>query len=207
MAVFKWLHLTDLHIGMSGEKHLWPNVRDAFFKDLDQLHKKCGPWDVVLFTGDLTQQGRPEKFKRLDGEARAPLWDHLRGLGSDPALLAVPGNHDLQRPKPSPAIRLLLKWADNPEIHEEFWEQQTSDYRQAIAAAFAGYNDWWRRCPYRASAEIQAKVYPEINPAGRFAVHLFGHMHENVIRSQSHGGGPMVRQWQGPSLFAGRFQR
>lgn len=283
MGVFNWLHLTDLHIGMSGEKHLWPNVRATFFDDLAKLHEKCGPWHAVLFTGDLTQKGEAAEFKRLDRDVFDPLWEHLKSLGSDPVLLAVPGNHDLQRPKPSPAVRLLLKWTDNPEIHEEFWEQQTSDYRQVITTAFANYGDWWRKCSYRGSVEIQdgllpgdfsatvenrdglsigvaglnttflqlaggdftgrlawdvrqfhaarggdgaewvkqhdacillthqgpdwlnepsrAKVYPEINPAGRFAVHLFGHMHENVIRSQSHGGGPMVRHWQRPSLF------
>ena len=46
------------------------------------------------------------------------------------------------------------------------------------------------------------EVYSEINPAGRFAVHLFGHMHENVIRSTSTGGGKPLRQWQGNSLFS-----
>ncbi|MCI0723806.1 MAG: metallophosphoesterase [Acidobacteria bacterium] len=45
------------------------------------------------------------------------------------------------------------------------------------------------------------EVYPEINPAGRFAVHLFGHMHDHVVRSTSFGGGKPLRQWQGCSLF------
>jgi hypothetical protein len=44
-------------------------------------------------------------------------------------------------------------------------------------------------------------MYPEINPAGRFAVHLFGHMHETVVRALSQGGGRPLRQWQGNSLF------
>jgi hypothetical protein len=50
--------------------------------------------------------------------------------------------------------------------------------------------------------QSRSVVYPEINPAGRFAVHLFGHMHENVVRGQVIGGGKMLRQWQGPSLFS-----
>lgn len=45
------------------------------------------------------------------------------------------------------------------------------------------------------------REYPEINPAGRFAVHLFGHMHENATRSTTIGGGQPLRQWQGCSLF------
>ncbi len=48
----------------------------------------------------------------------------------------------------------------------------------------------------------QAKEdYPEIYPAGRFATHVFGHMHENDLSSVSHGGGGMIRQWQTASLF------
>lgn len=43
--------------------------------------------------------------------------------------------------------------------------------------------------------------YPEINPAGRFAAHLFGHMHETVLRVTHSGGGRAMRQWQGASLF------
>jgi hypothetical protein len=49
--------------------------------------------------------------------------------------------------------------------------------------------------------ERSKDVYSEINPAGRFAVHLFGHMHENVLRSSSEGGGEQLRLWQGNSLF------
>jgi internalin A len=48
---------------------------------------------------------------------------------------------------------------------------------------------------------LRNEAYPEINPAGRFAVHLFGHMHENVARSTSLGGGKPLRQWQACSLF------
>ena len=44
-------------------------------------------------------------------------------------------------------------------------------------------------------------AYMEVNPAGRFAVHLFGHMHETVLRSTAAGGGNVIRQWQGNSLF------
>lgn len=54
--------------------------------------------------------------------------------------------------------------------------------------------DWFTR-------DCQTLVYPEINPAGRFAIHLFGHMHENVIRSSSIGGGKPMRLWQANSLF------
>ena len=45
------------------------------------------------------------------------------------------------------------------------------------------------------------EAYPEINPAGRFAMHLFGHMHEAALAATSLGGGLPLRTWQGCSLF------
>jgi 3',5'-cyclic AMP phosphodiesterase CpdA len=91
MVAFNWLHLSDLHLGMGGEAHLWPNIRDQFFEDLTELHKTCGPWDAVLFTGDFVQRGSKEEFDKLN-ELLDPLWVHLASLGPTPVLLAVPGN-------------------------------------------------------------------------------------------------------------------
>jgi hypothetical protein len=44
-------------------------------------------------------------------------------------------------------------------------------------------------------------AYAEINPAGRFAAHLFGHMHETVVTVTSHAGGQPLRLMQACSLF------
>src|SRR5262249_997673 len=63
---FGWLHLTDLHFGMTGLKPLWPSIKDEFFKDLDKLHGTAGPWDLVLFTGDFVQSGRKDQFQNLN---------------------------------------------------------------------------------------------------------------------------------------------
>src|SRR5262249_4788295 len=110
---FNWLHLTDLHFGMSGQKWLWPNTQQEFFDDLEQLHKKAGPWDAVLFTGDFVQRGGSDEFKKLN-EMLSRLWEHLQKLGSVPVLLGVPGNHDLARPSPGePAVAALRTgWTD-----------------------------------------------------------------------------------------------
>ncbi len=35
MDAFNWLHLTDLHWGLTGQKPLWSNIREQFFKDLE----------------------------------------------------------------------------------------------------------------------------------------------------------------------------
>src|SRR5262245_36838401 len=121
MTTFRWLHLTDLHQGNEAAEWLWPGVREIFFDDLEKLHARCGPWDLVLFTGDLTQRGSPEEFGALN-QTFGALWDHLRALGSNPALLAVPGNHDLARPSPrDPAVKVLRSWGKDPEVRGEFF--------------------------------------------------------------------------------------
>jgi internalin A len=291
MKTFNWLHLTDLHFGLAGQQPLWPNVRSVFLEDLASLHERCGPFQAVLFSGDLTQTGREDEFKGLEKNVLGPLWEKLGELGSkDAVLLAVPGNHDLQRPdskKQSAALRQLLREGGYHEIEGEFWDAPSGEYRQVIDRAFANYIAWWKQAPHRgaisvsdgplagdfaATLVVEAEssspiwigiagmnttflqlaagnyekrlawdlrqlhsscgndvtkwveqhhatilmthqgpdwldaislnnTYPEVNPAGRFAVHLFGHMHENVVRSTSTGGGKPIRQWQTCSLF------
>lgn len=140
---FSLLHLTDLHQGMKELHWLWPGVREIFFADLKRLHNKSGPWDLVLFTGDLTQRGTAEEFQKLD-RLMKELWDYFDKLGSSPKLLAVPGNHDLVRPnKKEPAVRLLQQWQNQPDIQEEFWEDGESPYRQVVTKAFENYMTWW----------------------------------------------------------------
>ncbi len=152
MTSFNWLHLTDLHQGIKEEDWLWPGVKDIFFEDLQRLHEKSGPWDLVLFTGDLTQKGSKEEFDKLE-DFLGQLWTRFKMLGSTPKLLAVPGNHDLVRPdekKPLPAsLRLLLQWDKQPDIHAEFWNDDTSPYRQSIEQAFSNYVTWWEKQPYK----------------------------------------------------------
>lgn len=49
--------------------------------------------------------------------------------------------------------------------------------------------------------DAQTAYDGEINPAGRFATHLFGHMHATDLLGISQGGGAMRREWQACSLF------
>ncbi len=150
MRSFGWLHLSDLHQGLDAQGWLWPGVREILFADLEKLHERCGPWDLVLFSGDLTQRAAPEEFNRLN-ETLAQLWAHLKSLGSTPTLLAVPGNHDLTRPDPRrPESLVLARWANFPEVQVEFWRDKTSPYRQLVDQAFANYAAWDQQQPFRA---------------------------------------------------------
>ncbi|MFP5265444.1 MAG: tetratricopeptide repeat protein [Blastocatellia bacterium] len=143
MAVINWLHLTDLHQGLNSQGWLWPSVRQEFFRDLEVLHKKCGPWDVVIFTGDLTNTGAIEEFQKLD-ETLSEIWEKLRQLGSSPVLLPIPGNHDLLRlPVPDLNIKAITGlWNQDQEIRKAFWESDSNSYREPINKAFANFMDW-----------------------------------------------------------------
>jgi formylglycine-generating enzyme required for sulfatase activity len=141
---FSWLHLTDLHQGIATQDWLWPNVRSAFLDDLARVHEHAGPWDVVFFTGDLTQKGTTKEFEQLD-ETLTQVWERLEQLGGRPPLLAVPGNHDLVRPKLLGPVHKLRNWGTNPDADEELWMDPESEARRAIAAMFAPYQAWWSR--------------------------------------------------------------
>jgi 3',5'-cyclic AMP phosphodiesterase CpdA len=150
MKTFSWLHLTDFHQGMNEQSWLWPNVKDRFFEDLEKLHDKNGPWDLVLFTGDLTQRGSAEEFQKLD-EVLEKLWEKFKRLGSSPKLLAVPGNHDLVRPnEKDPSVKLLRLWNDDPDVQSEFWEDANSPYRKVVTEAFKNYTYWLKNQPFKA---------------------------------------------------------
>jgi NACHT domain/Calcineurin-like phosphoesterase/HEAT repeats len=283
---FNWLHLTDLHYGQTGQGPLWSNVRQAFFKDLAALHDRCGPWNAVLFTGDLVYSGTGQQFAQLEEDVLGRLFAELERLGSgDAVLLAVPGNHDLVRPdtrtKIPSNLRQLLRHGGIDEIAEEFWETSDTEYHQVITTALGNYSNWWDKTPWRKGLLIQPGLLPgdfattltvgrrrigivglnttflqlaggdyrgrlawhpaqlravcgdpddwvnshdaclllthqagewlsesanngaglEINPAGRFAAHLFGHMHANDLSGVSTGGGPQRFLWQASSLF------
>jgi len=120
-------------------------MQDKFFTDLKTLYAKSGPWDLVLFTGDLTYQGGAEEFEKVDSVLEK-LWKHLDRLGPKPSLLAVPGNHDLTRPDSSqPAVILLQEWSARQGIRSDFWNNPTSPYRRVVKAAFRNYLSWWDR--------------------------------------------------------------
>ena len=48
---FRFLFLSDLHVGASEEEFYWPAIEECFYKDLENLREIHGPWDFVLFSG------------------------------------------------------------------------------------------------------------------------------------------------------------
>nr|VFK24591.1 MAG: Calcineurin-like phosphoesterase [Candidatus Kentron sp. LFY] len=112
MTTFSWLHLTDLHYGTPKDDWMWPETKSRFYCDIDDLREECGPWDLILFTGDLTgnvdSEKEPDIWKKMEGELEEiRLKVAALSHGEKPLLLAVPGNHDLERPG-----------GDNPAVEE-----------------------------------------------------------------------------------------
>ena len=158
---FGWLHLTDLHIGMQGQGTLLPSVEKDFLNDVDKLHAKCGPWDLIIFTGDLVQQGKPEEFD-LVNVFLSKLWQRLQSLGSSPYLLALPGNHDLTRPtiRNRLEVEALKEWRERPDHQNEFWTSPNSRLRRVVNKAFANYLNWLGNHPFPRLVSHQKGILP-----------------------------------------------
>jgi predicted phosphodiesterase len=139
---------------MAQQSALLPGVRARFFDDLRSIYEKSKPWDLVIFTGDLTCKGSAEEFEKVD-EFLTRLWDCFRELGAKPSLLAVPGNHDLTRPDPRiPWVRLLKNdWNTDQEIRNDFWTNPESGYRKTITEAFENYVRWWEDTQFKLPAQ------------------------------------------------------
>ncbi|MCQ1775260.1 metallophosphoesterase [Neorhizobium galegae] len=279
----KILHLSDLHVGMFSQEYLWPNLKDAFFKDLDHLHRLAGAWDAVLFSGDFAQKGLDEEFEEALVRIK-DIWDCFSRLGFQPELICVPGNHDIKRPDPKePEVKVLKNWFEERDIWEGFFAEPYDRYRKTSVDALAGYTRFLRALadsgvpmaatkpgllPGDQMARLQGEGFSvgivtfnstwlqltegdyegklavdlrqahslnsdlpvwcksnyfnvvvthhppnwlhhenvetwkrEISPAGRFDLHLFGHMHEPFTESRSISGSATRHLVQAPSLF------
>lgn len=140
-----WLHLSDFHSGLEDHGTDRTRLIDLFLKDLEDVLVEAGPVDLVPFTGDLTQSGKPEEFQRLDREVLDPLWTIL---SNNPPLLAVPGNHDLERPSGSIDKKTAEALPRDPALLEELWSGSGQTYK-FVCDCFAAYQAWWQNHPRR----------------------------------------------------------
>jgi hypothetical protein len=168
------LHITDLHMGQKRQDDFHPTMHRGFMADLERCHKTSGPWDLVLFSGDLAFSGTHDQFKKVDSFIDA-LYKRLGKLGSENAVfLAVPGNHDLQRPaETSPPAALLSLLSSLPsELAEKIWKEilddPNSEYRRLIQDMFANYSAWWSQWVARAQPHLTS--FREGVLPGEFAV-------------------------------------
>lgn len=277
---FTWLHISDLHVGMSDEEYLFPSVRKRFFEDLEYLLNQTGPVDLVLFTGDLAYRGSEDEYTQGD-QILNRLCEELRKIsGNSPGLAFVPGNHDLVRPQNPESLARLSSLGEDFEAQSKFWHESDGPLRKEVENMFRGYTEWWQKTslpkipgfkpgvlPGDFSATFEkeghhiglvglntafthvgdqklgtlavdmrqlafatpydyedwferhefslllthhpenwfsdpcVRKFREIRPPGRFAAHLFGHMHEGSFTTFRFGAGGALNLFQAPSLF------
>lgn len=145
LGKISWLHLTDLHLGLQGAKPTWPVVRDIFYRDLEWIHTAAGPFELILFSGDLVQSGTEQEYDMLTAWLDGELLPKLAAMGSRPVLLAVPGNHDLVWPDSrDPSVRMLRQWSNDQELRDMiFWHQSDgASYREVIRDVFKPFTAW-----------------------------------------------------------------
>lgn len=178
----RWLHLSDLHLGCRGED-LWWQVQEVLERSIREMAQRLGPPDILLLSGDLTNTGDPKEFNRVDR-----LLDTLLGwLQAEPLIVAVPGNHDLQRPQGLAAVsyRPLERYTqgvadeDVRLVEEALWDQKDSTF---IEPLFKSYQAWFRRRllpDLKKRAKIHLSHFPgdfclETDISGAFPLCLVG---------------------------------
>jgi len=93
---FKWLHLSDFHIGKD------ETAERSMFKYIlrhveERIAQEAAP-DIILITGDIANKGKSAEYGRFWEEFLHPLHS-LIGNGIEERTFLVPGNHDLDRNK------------------------------------------------------------------------------------------------------------
>ena len=139
--IVTFLHLSDLHVGMSQDRWLWPALKTAFYDDLRRLLPTSGLPDVVVFSGDLVQQATVNEYSRLT-DILHELWAVFLELGCNPTLVPVPGNHDLTRqPEDDLAANALRDWWNVPRVPKSFWAG-AKGFPEFLHDSFAHYQQF-----------------------------------------------------------------
>jgi DNA/RNA endonuclease G (NUC1)/3',5'-cyclic AMP phosphodiesterase CpdA len=129
---FRWMHLADLKFGEKSNARV--NVAGQFArlapnKDID----------AIIISGDLAYSGKPQEYDEAGAFIRELRDAIQKRQGRGPVVIAVPGNHDLDR---SAAMRVPSSeaWARAEGYREQFWASETD--RQGVERAFGHFMRW-----------------------------------------------------------------
>jgi len=134
-----WLHLSDFHAGQRG-KAVWDQAETELRPTVEAMAAWLGVPDLVMFTGDLAYRGAKKEYAQVDR-----FLDRLNGwLGREVPVFAVPGNHDVARPRESQLheYAALMKYEDFPSLAKELWEKRRARPYPQLAKLFASYVEW-----------------------------------------------------------------
>ena len=112
-------------------------------RDLEKVHARVGSFEFLFVTGDLTLHGMAEEFAEVDRVLES-LYEVFVSLGSEPRLIAVPGERDVL-----PATDLyeaewvaLRTWHADPGLRGHVLGASGGRYVQQLQAAFEPYTAW-----------------------------------------------------------------
>lgn len=140
MKDFKWLHLSDFHVGKDeyGQIKLFRYILEHMSNEKD---KGCIP-DAVFITGDIANEGLEEQYNIFINEFLLKLLDIYKDLDN---VYIVPGNHDLNRNKCQIAAKSLYEvLKDSPNFFDT--NAKGKDFREEIFARFEGFKNCYSYC-------------------------------------------------------------
>ncbi len=147
-AAVRWLHLSGIQADAGTEPHSLRAraMGKALEADLERLLEVAGPPHVVLIAGDLARTGKPPEYECLD-DLLGELIGWLRVAGKPlPAVVAVPGNHDVARPAELWRFAFLQAYEDDSaaSLRRSLW-QGSERNADPIEPLFGGYLPWMER--------------------------------------------------------------
>lgn len=152
-----WMHITDLHVGMGGQDWQWPHLKNLFFSDLQKQSIRVRKLKFVIFSGDLVQKGDIEEYENLN-LILIEIWNKFRELGSNPSLIHIPGNHDIERPdNEEPVFLTLQNYWDLKGVRDGFFEGKYN-YKSSIVGLFDNYIEWAKNVGERTGITVVPSV-------------------------------------------------
>lgn len=128
----RWLHLTDLHVGVNDESQ-----QTALTSLLDSIDANTSglKFDLVILTGDLVYSGKPVEYDKLEKTVITPLrnMEQFR----EAIFVSTPGNHDLDCD-----IGLPIVWPNLGPVRQPLFfnfDDFGKTTRSSRAAAFDAY--------------------------------------------------------------------
>lgn len=200
MYTVRIFHISDLHERAGRETARWRRYRvlgeDAWKPNLDALLEDGKP-DLLCFTGDLADWGRPGEYAELTPFLEN-TWTHMGVPHAQ--VFVVPGNHDVDRKVEEKAWR-VLRTKVTPEEDRQFSEWMAggsplrgipNNLRDDVLLRQSAWRTWLRdtlkrpemlagsihpRLGYRVTLSLTGKPFP-IHVVGLDSAWLAGDDHD-----------------------------
>jgi hypothetical protein len=152
----RWLHLTDLHVGIKSEAQ-----KTAIASLLGAVERAAGDraFDLILLSGDLAYSGRTPEYELLESALLEPL--RRMPVCAGAPIVAAPGNHDLDCD-----VGLPIAWSTIGTSRQESFfnlDEAGRKTRSQRAAAFEAYSRFLRQSGVHG-------VDPTIEPAHAYRI-------------------------------------